>query len=64
MSIKKLHFKDGNDKSIANTLNNIGMTYQNISKPYDAFQYFNQSIDIYKKIYGEEYIGVTYYIYI
>ena len=27
LEIKKLHFKDTSDRSIANTLNNIGMTY-------------------------------------
>ena len=30
------HFKDENDKSIANTLNNIGMTYQNLKQPGEA----------------------------
>ena len=36
LQIKRKHFKDDNDKSIANTLNNIGMTYQNLKQPGEA----------------------------
>lgn len=40
------------------TYKNISL-YQNLKQPAEAIQYFKNSIEIYKNIYGENYSGVN-----
>ena len=47
LRIKRLKFKSDNDKSIAITLSNIGMTYMNLQDSDKAIVKFIQSVEIY-----------------